>query len=365
MIRGFAGLLLVWCLLAEAGPIVMVSTRPAPASTPIQRRIGIAFPVVTTLGDIGTSRGQLVDLGSRTVRMTENWKTREASEGVYSWAGLDSKIDTFHNAGIKIMLTIEADGPAWRCGTSNARSCVFTDIPAFEDYITTLCRRYLGKIHTIQFGNEAFSSYWYVGTSSDFLTAWNAFYAVVRAEMPAARIALAGAQVSLPHAFAVCVEGRAIPTYSSSTGALLNSAQVAAWCADAEIFAMRANYIAVTAGAQYDVLDVHLYDNMEYWDQYMAAMRNLLPGRTWIASELGAPNKRYESTDDAFHAGRVSTLLSTARNLGFVQVYYFQLLEYDPAVDAEHERSGLLRFSDRTTKPGYDTVKAFNSRISE
>jgi putative glycosyl hydrolase/glycosyl hydrolase family 42 (putative beta-galactosidase) len=339
--------------LLGAGP----STR-----SQIRQRVGVAFPVVSTLSDLAASKNDMIELGSKTVRIAENWKTREPSENVFSWAGLDAKIDTFATAGIRIMVTVEADGPSWRCSTIGPRSCVYSDLQPFKDYITTLCRRYRGRIQMMQFGNEAYSSYWYVGTTSNFIAATNAFDSVVRAEMPGVRIALAGAQNSLPHAFAVCNDGKLIPTFSSSTGALLTAPQVATWCADPTITTMQSNFLTIVAGSRYDVLDIHLYDNMEYWDQYMSSLRSRLPGRTWIATELGCPNKRYELQDDNYHASRVSLLLSTQRTLGFQEAYYFQLLEYNPASDAEHEKSGLLRYSDRSHKPAFDTLKLFNNR---
>ena len=351
-------MLVAFCLLAEAQALLGVgpSTR-----YPARPRMGLSFPSVGTVPDLQMSRDRIVDLGVQAVRISENWKTREASEGVYSWSGLDIKIDTLRSSGARIFLTIESDGPAWRCGVSNARSCVFNDLPAFRAYVTALCRRYRGRIHAMQFGNEAYSTYWYAGTASEFIAAANAFYDVVRAEMPGVPVVLAGFQTLVLHLFAVCDHGRAIPTRNAS-GTLLDAAGVAALCADAAMRDIQSRFTAITARARYNLVDIHFYDNMEYWGLYMQTLRALLPGKLTVATELGCPNKRYESLADTFHADRVGRLLATARSLGVLEAYYFKLVEYPSSEDAEHEKSGLLGYPELDAKPAYDSIRAFNAR---
>ena len=329
--------------------------------------LGISFPLVGTSVMPGLGITQLVfsvqhlqALHSPIVRFSENWKYRETSAGVWNWDPLDQRINAFYNAGIKIMLTIEAFGPTWRCGTSNARTCVFNDLDVFKSYITALVLRYPGKIAKIQFGSEVYTSYWYVGTDSEFIQSANAFYTAVKAAAPALPVVLAGMPTGVPQVYAVCTQGKTYIPTRRSNGALIAEADLPAFCAEALQQSVLSRTAAIVSGASYDIIDVHLYDNVESWPDLRDTLDAMAPGIPVLASEVGGPNKLYESQTDAFHAEKVDAFLRMLPALRLTEAYYFQLVEYDPALNMDHEKSGLLRFSDYSVTPAYTEVQCHN-----
>lgn len=325
-----------------------------------QKPVGLYFPPIASPADMHLALQHSKTLGVKSVRFSENWKLREPTQNVWNWAGLDYRIDSLHNAGISIFLTVESDGPAWRCGIKNPRSCVYNDLRVFSAYVDTLVRRYKGRISYMQFGNESFSSYWYAGASSEFVTSANAFYLAVKAADPGVTVVLSGMQSSAIHDLAVCQYGRSIPSRNSQ-GELVSAAS---WCADSTNKAMLQRIGFIFACTWYDMVDVHLYDNMEYWKEYLDVVRYRFPGRILMATEMGTPNKRYEPQDDAYHAARVGLLLSILPSLKLYEAFYFKMVEYPEFLNSEHEKSGLIGYPELDVKPAYDSVRIYNSKAN-
>jgi len=328
--------------------------------------LSIAFPPVGTKPTPGQetelefSIRHLKNLHSPSVRFSQSWRIQETSPGIISWDGLDARIEAFNKAGIRVMLTIESDGPDWQCGLRNERSCVFNNLSAFWEYVTELARRYRGKIERIQFGNEAFSYYWYVGSPEEFVATANVFYRAVKAEAPEMEVVLSGTQTLLLHLLSVCEEGMPLPTLNPVDSALMTEKDVTYLCYKAESQNMMARFYTLLSEIHYDILDIHLYDNPESWIAYREMLSRVAPGVPVIASEIGAPNKRYEPQDDAFHAAKVHEILSLMPSLHLLDAYYFKLVEYNSSENMEHEKSGLLSFPGLVVKPAYSLVREYN-----
>lgn len=331
--------------------------------------LSIAFPPVGTAPSPGQetelqfSTRHLQALRAPSVRFSQSWRVQETEPGNISWSGLDARVEAFNKAGIRILLTVESDGPDWQCGARNERSCVFNDLEAFRKYVADLARRYRGRIERIQFGNEAFSSYWYPGSSEEFVAAANAFYDAVKSEAPEMEVVLTGMQTSLLHVLSVCRYGMPIPTLNPVDSTLMAEKDVAFMCGKPVSQEMMDRASILLSRVRYDIIDIHLYDNPDVWVAYREMLTRVAAGVPVLASEIGAPNKRYEPLDDAFHAARIAQILSIMPSLNLLDAYYFKLVEYSSVYDMEHEKSGLLSYPELRAKPAYALVREYNSSV--
>lgn len=153
--------------------------------------LGLSFPPVGDVTERTFTQTHMNVLGVDRIRFGEHWALREPSPGVFSWSGLEQRIDWAYTNNIDVLLTIQSDGPAWACsGVQNPRSCVFNNNQDFKFYIDSLLQRYSGKIDKIQFGNEWQDHFWYAGNAQDFIDANNILYNSVQQYSPTTSVVL-------------------------------------------------------------------------------------------------------------------------------------------------------------------------------
>ena len=118
-------------------------------------RLGISFPAVTNQEQMDFSQYHLNFLGVNMIRIAEDWAIREATQGVYNWGPLDTRMNWIEENNYDVLLTIQSNGPDWACNPDlqNDLSCAFSDSAAFRKYVDTLLVRYGNTITKIQFGN--------------------------------------------------------------------------------------------------------------------------------------------------------------------------------------------------------------------
>jgi hypothetical protein len=100
----------------------------------------------------------------------------------------------------------------------------------------------------------------------------------------------------------------------------------------------------VFANADYDILDIHLYDDPENWPEYLSVLPENKP---ILVSEFGGPNSEFECTDAAYQAVRMEQYIDAVEQLPIIEAYYFKLVESDSSY---HKDSGLF-YSNYTVKP--------------
>jgi len=319
--------------------------------------LNISFPPVESQEQLDFTLEHLTALGAKGVRFSEEWKFREAERGVFKWASLDARINFFKENNIAILLTIQSNGPTWACSKTNEKSCVFSDLNAFRNYVAELLKRYPNKIDKIQFGNEWQSDYLYVGDEYEFVSAANVLYEEVQKWSPNTKVVLGGFSIGQLSGWAV-LEGRLDYAYNSD-GKRVDLTSIQRSLSDQQITALVHRSTYVLENAKYDLLDIHLYDDAENWSIYYQLMKDKnTKNKPIIVTEFGGPNLNVEQYSDDYQAERLRKYIEVIDSLGISEAYFFKLVESDGAHPA-HIKSGLIS-KQLNIKPAYSVFQQFS-----
>ncbi|MBU1202770.1 glycoside hydrolase family 5 protein [Patescibacteria group bacterium] len=321
------------------------------------------------------SLSKMDDLNIDKTRIWDNWILREPSQGQYDWSGLDLRINEIYNSGKEFILTIKPVGvkdgkSAWYCDQKQANkdSCIF-DIQYEDDfalYIEAIAKRYTGKIAKIQFQNEWDSDYHFVGTGQDYVKYANILYEAVKKHSPETEVSL-GSITKYPLLYLAGCQLGLLDTFYYKTGQLVSSSQRQAWCDNPDTIAMYERVAYVFKNARYDMVDVHFYDDPQYWDEYMEALGTLntrnLPV---IITEFGGPNAddtRIDAYDENVQASELQRYLDKIYELPVVEAYYFRLIEGE-GEGINHPLTGLMKLIEGNSTPvAKQTYEVFKNRL--
>ena len=321
-------------------------------------RYGIAFPPMADEKGRAVTASHVPALGIKRIRYSENWRFREPRRGEYYWQPMDDRIAFCERMGFRLLLTIESYAPAWMERQQVGKlGAVFSDYDAFGDFVTALSRRYAGRIAQVQFGNEWDNPDAYPGTAQDMIRATNLLYDAFKANSPTTRVVLGSMTYAL---FALRLHRDQPDLYVFPLDSAYRTGQ-----SRATLEAYIRKYLArlpqyearvgqVLAGARYDAIDIHLYDDPENWAAYLDAARAMCD-KPVIVSEFGCPNPTFERYDPEYHARRLEVCLRALDALAVEEAYYFSLITEGDA-SAYHVDSGLLR-GDLSLKPAYEVLR--------
>lgn len=320
--------------------------------------LGITIPLsVRTEEQRYSAKKHLDFLGVKKIRFDESWEWRELERGSFNWPPLDDRMNWAIDNGFEIFLTIQSYGPKWRCTSLiNDYSCVFVDNDDFRVYIDSLLQRYSNKISKIQFGTEWQTEYWYIGSANDFIQANNILYSSVQKYSPATKVVLGGFTTVSIRMMAAC--NGYMDSLRTVEGVWLDSATILENCKSPGVQNLFNRIDSVLHFAQYDILDLHLYDDVEQWDKYYKYFIDTFT-KPVIVSEFGGPNIDYEPHSDTYQADRVFQYIKKLDSLRIPEGYFFKLLE-GSTVPA-HATSGLLDSATFLEKPSYYVFKSFRS----
>jgi len=314
---------------------------------------GLSFPPVSTTEQLAFTADALKDLKINRVRFAEDWKNRETQVDTFNWEPLDARIQWAEDNNIDLFLTIQSDGPTWRCASSNSRSCVFADNNDFKVYIETLLQRYPNQIKRIQFGNEWQTEFWYVGTAQEYVTAANILYDAVTTYSPQTTVALGGFTTASLRYLAACTG--LVDEILNDDGSYTRGQNIQLLCASNEYINGLARVDYVLQNANYDEIDIHLYDDPEYWTEYTQAINSRIAVNTPIVvTEFGGPHMFAEPTDEAYQATRLQDYITKLETLPIIEAYYFKLVE--GTNNPVHEFTGLYT-QDLRKKLNYDVLR--------
>ena len=319
--------------------------------------LGISFPPVSDEAQRNFTKPLLDELKVKHIRFSEEWMFREPSEGTFHWETLDARINWAFDNGYRILLTIQSNGPAWACGSlQNSNSCVYSNTAQFKNYIEQLLQRYAGKISKIQFGNEWQAAFWYIGSAQEFTEANNIVFNAVQAYSPITKVVLGGFTAISLRFLAGC-NGN-IDSFYDDEGVFYDTSFFSDNCTGQEFKAISDKIAYILDNAQYDELDIHLYDDVENWDEYYANFRSMTL-KPIIVSEFGGPNMNYETYSDAYQSERLYAYIKKLDSLEIAEAYYFKLVEGTD--NPSHEKSGLIRESDLSKKESFAIFKSFTN----
>ncbi len=263
---------------------------------------------------------------------------------------------------LDVLLTIQSNGPDWACQTDlqNERACVFSDLDAFRIYIDYLLDRALQDVDKVQFGNEWASEYWYPGSAQDFVAASNIVYEAVKTRDPEKPFVLGGFASGTLYALAFC-QGTLDHYQQSWDPALITDR---ALCQSQEAQAGLARISFVLENAEYDMIDLHFYDNHQDWPAMLQAFQNILPRQVpLIVSEFGGPNLVWSSPiSDQQQAHLLASYITTLDAMGITEAYYFKLVQGGEGVMDGHQESGLFRIQENiiVQKPAFEIFAAYS-----
>ncbi|HHB83735.1 MAG TPA: hypothetical protein ENK61_09750 [Devosia sp.] len=305
-----------------------------------QPTIGMSFPPVETPPKIAFTLKQLDLLQIQHIRFAENWKNREPRRGQFNWRPLESRIAALAERGIKILLTIQADGPDWACASRTSKLCTFRDWADMEPYLNQLLARVGDKLDAIQFGNEW--DHQFMGNAALYLDYQNRFYRLVKQARPDLNVVLGGITSRALLYETMCLDEKPLDTSAmqltvdNDLGTFLQQQicvrNAAGYRAD------RADVKMVLANANYDIADLHLYDTPKLWADFVQIFRRLTPKPVYI-TEFGGPSPEFERADPQYQATRLATYLNAIKSLPVIRAYYFKLTD---GGSAYHARSGLF-----------------------
>jgi type IX secretion system substrate protein len=317
--------------------------------------LGISFPPVGDSNERSFTKTHLDKLDVVKIRFAEEWAFREPSKGNFSWAPLDERMDWADNNNFEVLLTIQSNAPSWACSSKkNVKSCVFKDNNDFKAYMDLLLKRYSGKIDKIQFGNEWQSDFWYIGNAGEFIAANNVLSQSVQQYSPGTKVVLGGFTAISLRFLAGC--NGLVNSFYDDDGNFYDSVFLAQNCSSPNILKIKSRIDSVLRFAKYDILDLHLYDDVEQWDEYYLNFSDTI-SKPIIVSEFGGPNMNYEPYSESYQADRLYQYIKKLDSLHIQEAYFFKLVEGtgNPA----HTTSGLIEKVTLREKQAYHVFDAF------
>lgn len=324
-------------------------------------KLGLSFPPVQEEKHRAFTAEHLNRLGIDRIRFAVAWEHIEPAKGKFKWAAFDKRIKFIGGNNLSLLLTVQSNGPSWACsGRKNKKSCVYRNEDDFKAFVEALLSRYSNKIDKIQFGNEWPSRWWYIGEADDYVRLNNILYDAVKKFSPKTKVVLGGISIGQLRGLAAC-EG-SIDSIFDDQGKTYRKKDLLEYCQSDKSAELRQRVDYVFKRAQYDIVDIHLYDDPENWHIYYNTIRAMALGKPIIVSEFGGPNIFVEDYSDAYHAKRVGDYLATLKNMDIEEAYYFQLVE--PKTKVAHSRSGLISApNELKEKPAYKVLAEFNSGL--
>lgn len=333
---------------------------PPPTKLPPRLNIGIAYPGIAHERGRKEVEPALRELGALHIRIEDIWTQRQKVAGPFDWKPLEERLHFAAQLGLKVFLHVPARGPRWAVGQPrNDRAHVFTRMDAFGVYCDTLAKRFGERLHAVQFGNEWQVEYWYPGTPEQFLEAHNRFAQAFRTHSPGTRIVMGGFSIGVLRTLSA-LDGHDTPLYDKQ-GKPLSKTRRDRYLASDRVRAVEERIRIVMAGADYDVLDAHVYADAEYWHAYVSSLRNRFPGNPVVVSEFGGPDLRYEPADSAYAAMRMAVYLETLNAMEVEEAYFFRM-HPTPTMSSSHAMSWLIGPEGR--QPSFNVIRDWNRSVS-
>ncbi|MBC2845684.1 glycosyl hydrolase [Winogradskyella flava] len=326
-------------------------------SSSITYTLGISFPPVSDNEQRNFTDPLLNELNVKHIRIGEDWSFREPIQGSFNWQPLDDRINWATENNINILLTIQSNGPDWACSDlQNQNSCVYNNNNEFKNYIQQLLQRYPNQISKIQFGNEWQSDFWYIGSEEQFTEANNIVYDAIQQYSPETQLILGGFTTISLRFLAGC--NGLIDSFYNDEGDLFDQDFFNENCDNIEFQTVinRINYIL--DNASYDLLDIHLYDDVENWMIYYENFITLTT-KPVIITEFGGPNLNLEPTSEQYQSERLKLYIETIDSMKVDEAYFFKLVE--GSSNPAHAQSGLIDNETLNKKLSFFAFKDYNN----
>lgn len=314
--------------------------------------IGISFPRVTSKRQQEKTIKHLKELSIDKVKIEAHWTFIEQEKGLYSFENLDSRINMFLEHDIEVFLMVSYYLPDIY-STKEEDEIRLDYMAEFESFVTALVSRYKDDISKIQFGNE-----WdnpkngYQNSADDYIAISNVFYDIVKDINSDIDVVLGGMTTGYLYYILFTEYGMTIDPKNRKIGDI---DEIIERFIDQMSESIKDGHdrkiMRILSETNYDIADLHLYDNAELFDELIAIFSSMIDSPI-LVSEYGAPNPDYEGYTKRYHRDRIKIILETIDNLGLLEIYHFSLYDHK----AYHAKNGLLtRFGMK--KPVYYLYK--------
>ena len=324
--------------------------------------LGIAFPPFANQEQIDFSLQHLKALNVTKIRLGETWALREPTKGNFNWGPLDQRVQAVIDNSLSLLLTIHVGAPNWACSEiKNDYTCVPKNKQDFRNYIRELVQRYSNKIDKIMFENE-FESHW-AGSKEDLVTFANILYEEVKKYSPETKVVMTSFTRGLLNNMLTCQDG--LPHVRLNSLEQFSQDQIQDYC-HGQFLKDLSDAKYIFKNIQYDHAALHLYDEVDKWDDYLNKFKTLT-SKPVLITEMGGPNLIVESCQncphpytDQYQSDQLKKYFEKLEAMDVKEVYYFKLVEGGQETTVQHQKSGLIT-KDLKTKPAYDTFKNYNN----
>ncbi len=323
--------------------------------------LGLSFPPISDGKDREFTKSLTNDLGVNHIRAAEDWSFREPEQGEFKWNPIEDRLEFCAQNQLDFFLTFKSNAPKWARDEYNERSATFKNISDFESYLKAFFEhtdKYF--IPYVQFGNEWVSDWWFVGNKYQFCNYTNLFYDIVKEYSPNTQVALGGFAIGVLRELAM--HYNFTDTLITEKGEIIGESDFKSQIDDKEHQKGLERTLYVLENAQYDILDIHLYD--DYWNfkAYKNVIEQLAPGYPIISTEFGGPNLYWENIwndySSHFHAQHLQNCIETIERMNISLAYYFKPISSRSA-NPSHRQSGLINQM-LMMKGSYHVFKAYS-----
>ncbi|MBD3192954.1 MAG: hypothetical protein GF308_20110 [Candidatus Heimdallarchaeota archaeon] len=320
-------------------------------------RLGLSYPPLKNDRHRKITQYHCEKLEIDLLRMGISWSYIEPNKGTYKWSGFDKRMNFCRENGLDILLTISSDGPKWNNDLETPISSTYKNVTIFKLFLQELFNRYKEhNIHKIQFGNEWPNSYQFIGTAEQFVNYSNTVYTIAKEIIPTTTFVLGGiatTNLRLAAAYYNYTDSFRL----GSDRKIYSGEELQTYLNSEEVQKGVERVKQVLANASFDELDLHLYDDYQFWDTYVTMMKDFVPGKSIIVSEFGGPNILWEKYSNKKQAQHLNNSLAILNGLDIEEAYYFKLVQSKSST-LQHRKSSLLN-SLLTIKPAYYIMQTF------
>jgi hypothetical protein len=186
-----------------------------------------------------------------------------------------------------------------------------------------LFSRYSGKIPKVQFGNEWQSEWWYIGSAAEFIASNNVLYQSIQENSPSTQVVLGGFMHMSLRIMAAC--NGYVNSFYDDYGNEYDQTWIDQNCEGQILLDFFARIDSVLRYADYDLLDLHLYSDVDQWDEYYDCFTDTIT-KPVIVTEFGGPNIYLEPSNDTYQAQCLYRYIKKLDSLQIPEAYFFKLV---------------------------------------
>lgn len=307
-----------------------------------QLQLGLAFVPDSNEGYRTNTLEHLTKLGIKDIRLGQDWSLRQPELDVYNFEPLRQRLDFYSDNGIDVLMTLDIKNfPTWTEQLTDEEMLEYFDI-----YTGLLLEEFGEQIAYIQVGNEWD---WEIDTYLDgkealYISMHEILYKNVNDLEEDFQPKVAIGSISIGGLMSIAYDQSLIRNVFYQRGPLFSEEELIQM--EDEILSKADRIRCILGAVQFEVADLHLYDDYWNWSLYLQAYEGLLPEQTrpitYIASEFGGPHPEMEVHEDRYRALQLYHYVKTLDGLGFDKAYYYKLHESVNEAWVVHKYSYLI-----------------------